>query len=176
MAPSATGPAPAGLSTTGTSIMCLPWSNAGLPSVSLPAGHAANGLPLGLQLIGETGADEGLLHGAAGIEQALMGTAGMRTYSMGRRGTGTRGTGTRGTRTCGARTCGARTAARLRSGSAEHCDEGGGDAHRGRRGGGRDDTAGAALLRAAGVGDGPEDAVRSAGVRRGGHPPAEGGA
>ncbi|MGW1790787.1 amidase [Streptomyces tubercidicus] len=73
IAPSATGPAPAGLSTTGTSIMCLPWSNAGLPSVSLPAGHAANGLPFGLQLIGETGADEGLLHGAAGIEQVLNG-------------------------------------------------------------------------------------------------------
>ncbi|MGP8299431.1 amidase family protein [Streptomyces inhibens] len=63
IAPSATGPAPADLTTTGTSIMCLPWSNAGLPAVSLPAGHAANGLPLGLQLIGGYGADEALLYG-----------------------------------------------------------------------------------------------------------------
>ncbi|MFE7785409.1 amidase [Streptomyces nigrescens] len=73
IAPSATGPAPAGLTTTGASVMCLPWSNAGLPSVSLPAGHAANGLPLGLQLIGGSGADEDLLHGAAGIEHVLNG-------------------------------------------------------------------------------------------------------
>ncbi|MGW7488605.1 amidase [Streptomyces sp. NPDC054786] len=71
IAPSATGPAPADLSTTGTSIMCLPWSNAGLPSVSLPAGHAADGLPLGLQLVGAFGADEDLLYGAAGIEGVL---------------------------------------------------------------------------------------------------------
>ncbi|WP_406479397.1 amidase [Streptomyces platensis] len=75
IAPSATGPAPADLTTTGTSIMCLPWSNAGLPSISLPAGRAANGLPLGLQLIGGSGTDEELLHGAAGIEQVLNGAA-----------------------------------------------------------------------------------------------------
>ncbi|QIY57327.1 amidase [Streptomyces sp. RPA4-5] len=75
IAPSATGPAPADLTTTGTSIMCLPWSNAGLPSISLPSGRAANGLPLGLQLIGGSGTDEELLHGAAGIEQVLNGEA-----------------------------------------------------------------------------------------------------
>ncbi|MEV6564125.1 amidase [Streptomyces kronopolitis] len=71
IAPSATGPAPADLTTTGSSIMCLPWSNAGLPSVSLPAGRAANGLPLGLQLVGPLGADEELLAAAAGIERVL---------------------------------------------------------------------------------------------------------
>nr|WP_256338874.1 amidase family protein [Streptomyces sp. 2112.3] len=51
--------------------MCLPWSNAGLPSVSVPAGRAAGGLPLGLQLVGGFGADEDLLHGAAGVERVL---------------------------------------------------------------------------------------------------------
>ncbi|MFD3420619.1 amidase [Streptomyces decoyicus] len=71
IAPSATGPAPAGLDSTGSSIMCLPWSNAGLPAVSVPAGQAANGLPLGLQLVGRFGADEDLLHGAAGIERVV---------------------------------------------------------------------------------------------------------
>lgn len=75
IAPSATGPAPAGLTTTGTSIMCLPWSNAGLPALSLPAGRAPNGLPLGLQLIGGSGTDEELLQGAAGIEHVLNGEA-----------------------------------------------------------------------------------------------------
>ncbi|GGN41338.1 hypothetical protein GCM10012285_20450 [Streptomyces kronopolitis] len=71
IAPSATGPAPADLTTTGSSIMCLPWSNAGLPAVSLPAGRAANGLPLGLQLVGPPAADEELLTAAAGIERVL---------------------------------------------------------------------------------------------------------
>ncbi|MFE5738296.1 amidase [Streptomyces celluloflavus] len=71
ISPSATGPAPADLTTTGASVMCLPWSNAGLPSVSLPAGRASDGLPLGLQLVGGAGADEALLRAAAGIEGAL---------------------------------------------------------------------------------------------------------
>ncbi|MFE7313756.1 amidase [Streptomyces sp. NPDC057555] len=76
IAPAATGPAPADLTTTGSSIMCLPWSNAGLPSLSLPAGRAADGLPLGLQLVGRAGADEELLSWAAGIERVLNGIAG----------------------------------------------------------------------------------------------------
>ncbi|WP_431968510.1 amidase [Actinacidiphila sp. bgisy160] len=65
LAPSATGPAPFGLGSTGDSVMCLPWSNAGFPAVSLPAGYAANGLPLGLQVVGRPGEDEELLRWAA---------------------------------------------------------------------------------------------------------------
>ncbi|WP_030414695.1 amidase [Streptomyces sp. NRRL S-1448] len=76
LAPAATGPAPADLTTTGTSIMCLPWSNAGLPSLGLPAGRAADGLPLGLQLIAAEGADEALLDAATGIERVLNGAEG----------------------------------------------------------------------------------------------------
>ncbi|WP_419836850.1 amidase family protein [Streptomyces bugieae] len=76
LAPAATGPAPADLTTTGTSIMCLPWSNAGLPSLSLPAGRAADGLPLGLQLVAAEGADEALLDAATGIERVLNGAGG----------------------------------------------------------------------------------------------------
>ncbi|MFJ9855361.1 amidase [Streptomyces sp. NPDC101150] len=76
ISPSATGPAPGDLTVTGKSIMCLPWSNAGLPSLSLPAGRAANGLPLGLQLVGPAGADEELLRAAAGIEGAIEGAIG----------------------------------------------------------------------------------------------------
>ena len=67
LSPSATGPAPLGLHTTGDSVMCLPWSYAGLPSLTLPAGHAANGLPLGLQLVARPGADELLLAWAASL-------------------------------------------------------------------------------------------------------------
>lgn len=56
--PAARGPAPAGLSATGDPAMNLPWTHAGLPALTLPAGQADNGLPLGLQLVGRFGADE----------------------------------------------------------------------------------------------------------------------
>lgn len=52
--PATLGPAPAGIQATGDPNMNLPWTNAGMPAVTLPAGHAANGLPLGLQLVGQT--------------------------------------------------------------------------------------------------------------------------
>ncbi len=73
LAPSATGPAPFGLDSTGSAVMSLPWSFAGLPALSLPAGVTAQGLPLGLQVIGEAGADERLLAGAAVLERVLDG-------------------------------------------------------------------------------------------------------
>ncbi|MDX3075024.1 amidase [Streptomyces sp. MI02-7b] len=72
LAPSATGPAPFGLGSTGDSVMCLPWSNAGFPAVSLPAGYAANGLPLGLQVVGRPGEDEELLGWVAELAAVVM--------------------------------------------------------------------------------------------------------
>ncbi len=71
--PAATGPAPRGLESTGDSVMSLPWSGGGLPAVTLPAGRAPDGLPLGLQCVGRRHADERLLMWAAGIEAALAG-------------------------------------------------------------------------------------------------------
>jgi Asp-tRNA(Asn)/Glu-tRNA(Gln) amidotransferase A subunit family amidase len=59
--PSALGPAPQGLGATGDPNMNLPWTHAGLPAVSLPAGVASNGLPLGIQLVAESDEDEILL-------------------------------------------------------------------------------------------------------------------
>jgi Asp-tRNA(Asn)/Glu-tRNA(Gln) amidotransferase A subunit family amidase len=59
--PSAPGPAPAGIQATGDPIMNLPWTHAGLPVITLPAGRAENGLPLGLQCVAPFGADEYLL-------------------------------------------------------------------------------------------------------------------
>jgi Asp-tRNA(Asn)/Glu-tRNA(Gln) amidotransferase A subunit family amidase len=63
--PSAPGPAPEGLTSTGSPLMNLPWTQAGLPAISLPAGRAANGLPLGFQCVGAYMADERLLKWAA---------------------------------------------------------------------------------------------------------------
>jgi Asp-tRNA(Asn)/Glu-tRNA(Gln) amidotransferase A subunit family amidase len=65
--PAATGPAPHGLDGTGDGIMCPPWSTTGLPALCVPAGRAAGGLPLGLQIVGRPGADEELLSWAAGL-------------------------------------------------------------------------------------------------------------
>lgn len=59
--PAAIGPAPEGIQATGDPNMNLPWTHAGLPSVTIPAGSARNGLPLGLQLVAETDEDEVLL-------------------------------------------------------------------------------------------------------------------
>jgi Asp-tRNA(Asn)/Glu-tRNA(Gln) amidotransferase A subunit family amidase len=59
--PSACGPAPEGIHATGDPNMNLPWTHAGLPVITLPAGWADNGLPLGLQFIAPFGADELLL-------------------------------------------------------------------------------------------------------------------
>ncbi len=73
VAPSATGPAPRGIQSTGDPIMNLPWTHAGLPVVGLPAGRAANGLPLGLQLVGRFGQDEQVLAWAAQLAPLLAG-------------------------------------------------------------------------------------------------------
>jgi Asp-tRNA(Asn)/Glu-tRNA(Gln) amidotransferase A subunit family amidase len=71
IAPSAPGPAPRGLDSTGDPVMNLPWTHAGLPALSLPSGFAESGLPFGLQIIGRWGQDEALLAQAAHIEAAL---------------------------------------------------------------------------------------------------------
>lgn len=67
--PSASGPAPEGLDSTGDPAMQLPWSYAGMPVLSLPWGVAANGLPLGLQVVARFNDDERLLAWAAQMEQ-----------------------------------------------------------------------------------------------------------
>lgn len=57
--PAAPRPAPRGLESTGDPVMNLPWTHAGLPAVSLPAGRVGR-LPLGLQCVGAFGREEAL--------------------------------------------------------------------------------------------------------------------
>lgn len=69
--PSTTGPAPKGLESTGDPVMNLPWTQAGLPVINLPAGKSEDGLPLGLQVIGNWHKDESLLFWAKDLQKAL---------------------------------------------------------------------------------------------------------
>ena len=71
IAPSTIGPAPRGLDSTGDPVMNLPWTQAGLPAINLPAGKSENGLPLGLQVVGNWYKDESLLFWSKDLEGVL---------------------------------------------------------------------------------------------------------
>jgi len=75
LSPPATGPAPLGLDSTGDPVMNLPWTHSGLPTVVVPAGRSAEGLPMGLQLAARFGSDEELLAAGAAIEAGLRAAA-----------------------------------------------------------------------------------------------------
>jgi Asp-tRNA(Asn)/Glu-tRNA(Gln) amidotransferase A subunit family amidase len=71
ISPGATGPAPAGLESTGDPIMNLPWTQAGMPTVCLPAGETLSGMPMGLQVAAGWYQDEELLAWAIEMEVVL---------------------------------------------------------------------------------------------------------
>ncbi len=58
--PAAPGPAPEGLASTGDPRYIAPWTSLGGPIITIPAGQASNGLPLGCILIGQPGEDADL--------------------------------------------------------------------------------------------------------------------
>jgi Asp-tRNA(Asn)/Glu-tRNA(Gln) amidotransferase A subunit family amidase len=68
--PAALGAAPVGLRSTGDPVMNLPWTHAGVPALTLPAGFI-DGMPAGLQLAARAGLDEALLAWAEGLEATL---------------------------------------------------------------------------------------------------------
>ena len=59
--PAALGPAPETLASTGDSIFNGLWTMAGTPAVTLPMLTAANGLPVGVQIVGRNGDDAALM-------------------------------------------------------------------------------------------------------------------
>ena len=71
ISPAAPGPAPTGIASTGDPAMNLPWTHTGLPTVTIPAGKSANGLPLGLQCASAFWNDEALLDWCTGLYRAL---------------------------------------------------------------------------------------------------------
>jgi Asp-tRNA(Asn)/Glu-tRNA(Gln) amidotransferase A subunit family amidase len=54
----------------GSGVMSMPWSLCGLPTISLPLLRGANGLPIGVQLVGCQGGDRNLLRVAAWLTDA----------------------------------------------------------------------------------------------------------
>src|SRR6266540_1213923 len=64
LTPAAAGTAPEGLSSTGDPAFCTLWTLCGMPALSVPLMQGANGLPLGVQLVGPRHGDARLLRTA----------------------------------------------------------------------------------------------------------------
>jgi Asp-tRNA(Asn)/Glu-tRNA(Gln) amidotransferase A subunit family amidase len=71
LTPAVDGTAPAGLESTGDPAFCTLWTMLGLPSMSLPLLQGANGLPLGVQLVGPRHGDGRLLRTARWLAQSV---------------------------------------------------------------------------------------------------------
>jgi Asp-tRNA(Asn)/Glu-tRNA(Gln) amidotransferase A subunit family amidase len=70
LVPSATGPAPSGLESTGDARMNAPWTALGVPAISIPL-PVRGGLPLGLQLTAGHGEDARVIRTAVRLQSLL---------------------------------------------------------------------------------------------------------
>jgi Asp-tRNA(Asn)/Glu-tRNA(Gln) amidotransferase A subunit family amidase len=64
LTPAAAGTAPRGLDSTGDPAFCTLWTLTGMPALSVPLMRGANGLPLGVQIVGPRHGDARLLRTA----------------------------------------------------------------------------------------------------------------
>lgn len=72
LTPAVHGTAPQGLAATGNPMFCTLWTLCGMPSVCLPLLQGANGLPLGIQLVGPRGDDARLLRTARWLTRRVL--------------------------------------------------------------------------------------------------------
>jgi Asp-tRNA(Asn)/Glu-tRNA(Gln) amidotransferase A subunit family amidase len=73
LTPAVAGTAPKGLASTGDPSFCTLWTLCGMPAASLPLLHGANGLPLGVQLVGQRNRDARLLRTARWLVEQVAG-------------------------------------------------------------------------------------------------------
>ena len=73
LTPPAPGQAPLGLGATGNPVFCTIWTLCGTPAVTIPLLEGADGMPLGVQLVGARGDDARLLRTARWLESRLGG-------------------------------------------------------------------------------------------------------
>jgi Asp-tRNA(Asn)/Glu-tRNA(Gln) amidotransferase A subunit family amidase len=71
LTPAAFGTAPKGLESTGDPAFCALWTLCGMPALSVPLMQGANGLPLGVQLVGARHRDARLLRTARWLVRHL---------------------------------------------------------------------------------------------------------
>jgi Asp-tRNA(Asn)/Glu-tRNA(Gln) amidotransferase A subunit family amidase len=71
--PATRGVAPKGLDTTGDPAFCTLWTLLGLPAIALPLLTGADGMPLGVQLVGAAGDDARLMRTARWLVDAMGG-------------------------------------------------------------------------------------------------------
>jgi Asp-tRNA(Asn)/Glu-tRNA(Gln) amidotransferase A subunit family amidase len=71
LTPSAAGTAPKGIESTGDPAFCTLWTLCGTPAVNVPLMQGANGLPLGVQLVGPRHGDARLLRTARWLVSEL---------------------------------------------------------------------------------------------------------
>ena len=72
---SAPGEAPAGLDATGLPTFNRIWTFLGTPALNLPGATGPNGLPVGVQVVGQPGSDRNLLSVALWLEERLRGAS-----------------------------------------------------------------------------------------------------
>lgn len=71
LTPSVAGTAPQGLGSTGDPAFCTLWTFCGMPAINVPLLQGANGLPLGVQLVGPRMGDARLLRDARWLAQFM---------------------------------------------------------------------------------------------------------
>lgn len=71
LGPGAPGAAPAGLGATGDPVLSRSWQALGLPTIGIPGLRNADGLPLGLQIVGRSGGEADALATACWIERII---------------------------------------------------------------------------------------------------------
>src|SRR5919201_1181315 len=71
LTPAALGTAPKGLHATGDPVFCSLWTLLGMPAISLPLMKGANGLPMGVQVVGRRNFDARLLRTARWLAARL---------------------------------------------------------------------------------------------------------